>query len=422
RAAREPGGADRRGLADRHDRPRRRAGRRVARQLGALRARPRPARGRLQGARPHRHGGAREARAARGRERGHARQRHPRARQPGRRARAGPRVVAREALLERVRQALPRDRARPPRPGRAAAALEPRGARRRRLGARVPVVARGHDLLGLLRGAAEPHRQARPDPPAGRRVKFELSDDQALLRSSTRDFLARACPFEASRRTMEHDSRGYDSALWQGLAEMGYLGLTVPARAGGQGLGTVELAIVLEAVGRGCLPGPYLDVVLAATLLAAPVGPPGLLERVDLVAAVGAGAMLLGIMARLLEMTIAHVQTRQAFRRPIGAFQVLQHRLADMLLKTESTRSAVYRAAWCLDTSDADAALACAAAKAYAGDASRLVCGEAIQMHGGIGFTWELDLHFYFKRAKTLEQHYGSTESQLERALAAAGY
>ena len=74
------------------------------------------------------------------------------------------------------------------------------------------------------------------------------------------------------------------------------------------------------------------------------------------------------------------------------------------------------------DTSDADAALACAAAKAYAGDASRLVCGEAIQMHGGIGFTWELDLHFYFKRAKTLEQHYGSTESQLERALAAAGY
>ena len=350
-------------------------------------------------------------------------------------------------------------------------------------------------------------------------MKFELSDDQALLRSSTRDFLARACPFEASRRTMEHDSRGYDSALWQGLAEMGYLGLTVPARAGGQGLGTVELAIVLEEMGRACLPGPYLDVVLAVTLLAAAggqdalladlaagktvvtiarneapfagspgapvrfeggrvrgtkyfvpfaaaadgllvatgdgvclvqkpfavtalatldpgqrfgevrldhaaalVGPPGLLERVDLVAAVGAGAMLLGIMARLLEMTIAYVQTRQAFRRPIGAFQVLQHRLADMLLKTESTRSAVYRAAWCLDTSDADAALACAAAKAYAGDASRLVCGEAIQMHGGIGFTWELDLHFYFKRAKTLEQHYGSTESQLERALAAAGY
>ena len=74
-------------------------------------------------------------------------------------------------------------------------------------------------------------------------MKFELSDDQALLRSSTRDFLARACPFEASRKTMEHDPRGYDPALWRGLAEMGYLGLTVPAQAGGQGLGTIELAV-----------------------------------------------------------------------------------------------------------------------------------------------------------------------------------
>jgi len=350
-------------------------------------------------------------------------------------------------------------------------------------------------------------------------MKFELSDDQALLRNSTRDFLARECPFEKSRKTMERDPRGYDPELWAGLAEMGYLGLTVPPPAGGQGLGTIELAIVLEEMGRACLPGPYLDVVLAATLLAAAggqdalladlaagrtvvtiareeaafAGSPGiparfeggrvrgtkyfvpfaaeaaallvatrdevclvqrpfdatalatldpgqrfgevrldhaatlvgsarLLEHVDPIAAVGAGAMLLGIMARLLEMTVAYVQTRQAFRRPIGAFQALQHRLADMLLRTESTRSAVYRAAWCLDTNDAAAPLACAAAKAYAGDASRLVCGEAIQMHGGIGFTWELDLHFYFKRAKTLEQHYGSTEIQLERALAAAGY
>ena len=131
--------------------------------------------------------------------------------------------------------------------------------------------------------------------------------------------------------------------------------------------------------------------------------------------------MLLGLMSRCLELTIEYAHTRQAFRRPIGAFQALQHRMAEMLLRTESSRSAVYRAAWCFDTSDADTALACAAAKAYAGDAARLVCGEAIQMHGGIGFTWELDLHFYFKRAKTLELHYGSTEAQLERALAAAG-
>jgi alkylation response protein AidB-like acyl-CoA dehydrogenase len=349
-------------------------------------------------------------------------------------------------------------------------------------------------------------------------MKFELSDDQALLRSSTRDFLGSAFPLEKSRLLMEDGARGYDPAAWKQLADMGYLGLTVPAAAGGQGLGAVELAVVCEEIGRACVPGPYLDAVLAGAVLAAAggherlladlaagtklvtiarddapfagarkaaaqfadgrvrgrkffvpfaaqadalvvatpealvlvdgpfavtplptfdltqrfgevafehaarrIGAPELLAEVDRLAAVGAGAMLLGIMGRLLETTLDYVRTRQAFRRPIGAFQALQHRLADMLLRTESTRSAVYRAAWCVATGDADASLACATAKAYAGEASRLVCGETIQMHGGIGFTWEVDVHWYFKRAKTLEQHYGSTEVQLERALAAAG-
>jgi alkylation response protein AidB-like acyl-CoA dehydrogenase len=349
-------------------------------------------------------------------------------------------------------------------------------------------------------------------------MKFELSEDQALLRSSTRDFLAAEWPLEKSRKVMEHDARGIDAALWRQLAEMGYLGLCLPPAVGGQGLGPIELAIVCEEIGRACLPGPYLDTVLAGSLLAAAggqdallaevaagkklvviarddapfagdhreptllvrdrlrgrkffvpfaaaadallvttgegvclasgpfevtplttldlaqrfgevaldqpatlVGPASLLEGVDRLASVGASAMLLGIMSRALETTIDYVQTRQAFGRPVGSFQALQHRLADMLLRVESTRSAAYRAAWCLATDAPETALACAAAKAYAGDASRLVCGEAIQMHGGIGFTWELDLHVYFKRAKTLEQHYGSTETQLEHALAAAG-
>jgi len=349
-------------------------------------------------------------------------------------------------------------------------------------------------------------------------VKFELSEDQLLLRQAARDFLAAELPLERSRRVMEQDPRGYDPAHWMRLADMGYLGLTVPASAGGQGLGAVELAVVLEEMGRVCAPGPYLDVALAADLLGAAggnepllqelcagrtlvtlarddapfagertptarlvqgrlrgrkyfapfasearalvvetpdgfylaegpfdvtrletfdlatrfaevafdhsatlLGPPALAERADRVAAVGAAAVLLGILEHLLARTREYLQTRQAFRRPIGAFQALQHRMAEMLLRTESTRSAVYRAAWCLDVGDPDAALAAAAAKAYAGDSARLVCGEAIQMHGGIGFTWELDVHWYFKRAKTLEQHYGSTERQLAWALAAAG-
>src|SRR5262249_14925914 len=126
---------------------------------------------------------------------------------------------------------------------------------------------------------------------------------------------------------------------------------------------------------------------------AAPLGPAVLLAPIDRLAAVGASAMLLGIMDRLLEMTLAFARTRQAVGKPIAVFQPLQHRMADMLARTEAPRAAVYRAAWCIDTDDAAASLACAAAKAWAGDASRLVCGEAIQMHGGIGFTWELDVH-----------------------------
>ncbi|MBI4518414.1 MAG: acyl-CoA/acyl-ACP dehydrogenase [Deltaproteobacteria bacterium] len=350
-------------------------------------------------------------------------------------------------------------------------------------------------------------------------MKFDLSEDQALLRQSTRDFLTSECPLERSRKVMEDNPDGYESSEWQRLAEMGYLGLMLPPSVGGQGLGAIELAIVLEEVGRACMPGPYLDAVLTGAVLnaaggqealladissgkklvtiarddAAFAGNPGrparceagrvrgtkyfvpfaaqadallvttpaviwlvqrpftvaplptidlaqrfgkvtldhaaekigaasLLDRADQLAAIGASATLLGIMSRALEITIDYVQTRRTFNRPIGSFQALQHRLSEMLLRTESTRSAAYRAAWCFDTGDADTALACASAKAYAGDASRLVCGEAIQMHGGIGFTWELDLHFYFKRAKTLEQHYGSTEVQLEHALAAAGF
>jgi alkylation response protein AidB-like acyl-CoA dehydrogenase len=350
-------------------------------------------------------------------------------------------------------------------------------------------------------------------------MKFDLSEDQSLLQSSTRDFFAKEFPLEKTRRVMEHEPRGFEKPAWRQLAEMGYPGLLVPEAMGGQGLGPVELAIVCEEAGRVCLPGPLFDVQLAAATLAAAggqdalvravcagekivtiawrnspyageakqtthftndrvkgrkyfvpfaaaadallvttaeglalvespfdvtaletidlaqrfgevafdhpatlVGSVSLLERTDLLAAVGAGATLLGVMARSLEITLGYLQTRETFKRPIGSFQALQHRTADMLLKVESSRSAVYRAAWCLAAGDPETALACATAKAYAGDAARLVCAEAVQMHGGIGFTWELDLHLYFKRAKTYEMHYGSTEAQLDRVLAAAGF
>ena len=99
-------------------------------------------------------------------------------------------------------------------------------------------------------------------------MRFALSEDQALLQRSTREFFATEFPMEHNRRVMEHEPLGFERAAWSHIAEMGYLGLTVPSAKGGQGLGAVELAVVLEEAGRQCVPGPLLDVMLAASLLA----------------------------------------------------------------------------------------------------------------------------------------------------------
>jgi len=146
-----------------------------------------------------------------------------------------------------------------------------------------------------------------------------------------------------------------------------------------------------------------------------------LLAAADSLAAVGAAAFLLGLMERSLETTVAYTMEREAFGAPIASFQALQHRCADALLQTESTRSAVFRAAWAADASPGEADYLAAVAKAWAGPAARYVCGQAIQLHGGVGFTWEYDPHIYLKRAKTLEQFYGATRDQLEAALASRG-
>jgi alkylation response protein AidB-like acyl-CoA dehydrogenase len=142
---------------------------------------------------------------------------------------------------------------------------------------------------------------------------------------------------------------------------------------------------------------------------------------VDRLASLGAAALLLGLSERSLELAVAYLKERKAFGVPIGSFQALQHRAAEMLLRVESARSSVYRAAWAFDAAPEQAPLLAATAKAYGGDTGRFVCGETIQIFGGVGYTWEYDPHIYWKRVKTLEQFYGSTRSQLESVLAAAG-
>jgi alkylation response protein AidB-like acyl-CoA dehydrogenase len=120
------------------------------------------------------------------------------------------------------------------------------------------------------------------------------------------------------------------------------------------------------------------------------------------VAAVTYAAELLGVAQRALEMAVAYAKDRMQFGRPIGSFQAVKHRCADMLVDVEGMRSAVYWAAWTLGeaaTADEERAIAASTAKAWCSDAASRVLASALQVHGGIGFTWEHDLHLYLKRA-----------------------
>jgi alkylation response protein AidB-like acyl-CoA dehydrogenase len=126
-------------------------------------------------------------------------------------------------------------------------------------------------------------------------------------------------------------------------------------------------------------------------------------------------AEMVGGMQWLLETTVEYAKTRQQFGRPIGSFQAVQHMCADMLLLTESARSAAYYAAWALNEHDPAARVAVSVAKAYCSDAYREVANRGVQVHGGIGFTWEHDLQLYYKRSKSSETLFGDATFHRER-------
>ncbi len=126
-------------------------------------------------------------------------------------------------------------------------------------------------------------------------------------------------------------------------------------------------------------------------------------------------AEMVGGMQWVLDTSVEYAKTRQQFGRPIGSFQAVQHMCADMLLLTESARSAAYYAAWALTEHDPAARTAVAVAKAYCSDAYREVANRGVQVHGGIGFTWEHDLHLYYKRSKSSETLFGDATFHRER-------
>jgi len=147
------------------------------------------------------------------------------------------------------------------------------------------------------------------------------------------------------------------------------------------------------------------------------VGPEAKLERggaevlADLydLAAVGLAFEAVGGAAKCMEMSVAYAKARIQFGRPIGSFQAVKHACADMLVAVESSRSAAYYAGWAASADDPELRIAAPLAKAYCADAYFQVAAATIQVHGGIGFTWEHDAHLYFKRAKTSQLMLGDS-------------
>ncbi|HEY1369537.1 MAG TPA: acyl-CoA dehydrogenase family protein [Gaiellaceae bacterium] len=298
-------------------------------------------------------------------------------------------------------------------------------------------------------------------------MDFSFTDEQQELRDSARSWLAERYPPERVAELAESEA-GWDPESWSQLAELGWLGVSVPEEHGGAGLGFLEEAILLEELGYALYPGPYLaTVALALPALDADeqaqvaagrarwsvevgglvpdwgrvdrvVGGPAVGEAVPSIdptrplgrmpprgGALGSRALAalaceaVGVAQRALEWGIEHARTREQFGKPIGVYQAVSHSLADSYVEIELARSLAYWAAWAVAEGDEQAGLASAAAKAQATEAAVSACERSIQVHGGIGFTWEHPLHRWYKRALWLEA-FGGRPADHRAAVAAA--
>jgi alkylation response protein AidB-like acyl-CoA dehydrogenase len=377
-------------------------------------------------------------------------------------------------------------------------------------------------------------------------MDFGLSEDQALLQQSARDFLARECP-PAFVRELACSADGWARSFHEKLAGMGWTGLLIPDSFGGLGLSLLDLAVLQEEMGRAVMPGPFfassvlaalslingsatalkkewlprlacgeaigalafleasdrldadgvvaraaktrtgyrlngvkmfvLDAQVADFLVVAarrrghgdsgiclvlvPRGTAGVtvqplptvdqtrrpcevvlrnvdvpasarladesrgwkvLSRVIDAASVLLAADSLGGAQRALEMAVEYAKVRQQFGRPIGAFQAVKHICAEMVSEIEPSRALVWYAAYAYDHETRNAARAASMAKARLGDVYARTTNRAVQIHGGIGFTWEHDIHLWFKRAKWNEAAFGDPTYHRERLAQLAGF
>ena len=151
------------------------------------------------------------------------------------------------------------------------------------------------------------------------------------------------------------------------------------------------------------------------------LGDRDLLDVVLLRAAAAVAAELTGVAAKLLDISVDYAKTRHQFGKPIGSFQAIKHKLVDMYVAVETARAASWDALWAADQDPAAFPLAAAQAKAIASESAVFVAAEAIQVHGGIGFTWEHPAHLYYRRAVTSELLFGSPAEHRERVATEIG-
>lgn len=209
------------------------------------------------------------------------------------------------------------------------------------------------------------------------------------------------------------------SGIWSAVSDAGVADVLVVAtdkgwlvvEAGAPGL-TLEPAKGIDPTRR--LFTVRLDGAAGAELT-------GDLSRARDAIAVAWAAESVGVAQRALDMAVAYAKERRQFDRPIGTYQAVSHACAQMLLEVEGARSVVHWAAWALDHEPEAAPAAAAAAKAYASDCGVRVCGAALQVHGGIGFTWEHDLHFLLKRARGNAAAWGHARAQRDRVADLVG-
>jgi alkylation response protein AidB-like acyl-CoA dehydrogenase len=330
-------------------------------------------------------------------------------------------------------------------------------------------------------------------------VNFDLNDEQQEIKRTAHEFLGSRFKPEKVRELSEADA--YDDGLWREISELGWPGIAIGEDDGGQGLGMVELAVLMEESGYACAPSPLLGTAGAALVISAAGSDeqraewlPKLasgeatgsfggfadgestlfcdLPTADVVVTFdGEGALLAptseadcerfkaidstrsygvvseapgerlpgdvdagrdrlaiaiageltGIAQRTLEMAVEYARERQQFGRPIGAYQGVGHRCAAMLLATEESRSLTYYAAWAADAEPESLPMAAAMAGARAGDAGWQVPASALQVLGGIGFTWEHDLQFWLKRGRVAGRMLGTPREHRERVAGLSG-